>query len=216
MKSFYKGILFDLDGTLVDSWSFILKAFCASLAEHGFPPVSWEDLYNRCHGKSLAQAYQILTRQIDVEHFCRTHRFWQAHNAHWVKPFPYVRETLIEIHKMDIRMAVVTNRDDTAHESLKKTEIIEFFDTIRHVGNTKDGLSNPHPQMLFEASQALGIQLSRIVMVGDTPGDIQAAKNANAGKSVGVSYGFTEPVTMEKHNPDHIIHDIRELLRLIS
>src|SRR3989338_6267428 len=167
MKKMIEGICFDFDGTLCNSRPFIYKSFCVTLTTHNLPFPSWETFLETCQGMALVGAYQALTNLKQVDELCKTHRAFQNKHAHTVGLFPNVRETLIQIQRMDIRMAIVTNRGYAVHETLEHMDMVHFFETVRNVENTHGRLQKPHPQMLFDALEHMGIEPSSAMMVGD-------------------------------------------------
>lgn len=215
MKKCVQGILFDFDGTLCDSQKFIYQSFRITLTKHNLYVPLWEEFLELCRGMALVEAYQALTNLENVEHLCKTHRKWQADNFQLVDLFPHVHKTLAKIQSMGIPMVIVTNRGDAVYETLESTNISKFFHTVRHTKNTRDGLQKPHPQMLLDALELVGIDPSSACMVGDMREDMEAGKAAGIHKVVGVSYGFLGH-GIAKHDPDHLIHDIRELLEILK
>lgn len=215
MKKKTAGIIFDFDGTLCNSQKFIYESFCFALATHNLPFPPWEEFLETCQGMALVESYQALTGMEHVDDICNTHRIFQNEHAHKIGLFPNVRETLTEIKRMGIRMAIATNRGDAVHETLDRAHIGMFFETVRDVKNTLGQLPKPHPQMLFDALEYMRIDPSQAIMVGDMQQDMEAGKAARMSKVVAVSYGFTGKRIVE-HNPDHMIHDMRELLEILN
>lgn len=215
MKKEMQAVLFDLDGTVIDSADFIRLSFQITLEKYGLQFPLWEDFMAKCRGLALPEAYKALTGQSDVEYLCKTHRLYQHENEYTVRPFVNVWDTLTILEANRIKMAVVTNRADSVHQTLDRTGLTEFFLTVRHTNNTPQQRPKPHPQMLLDALEYMDVDPSHALMVGDMMEDMDAGNAAEVGMVVGVSYGFTGPRIAE-HNPDYIIHDIRELLKLLS
>lgn len=214
MKKEIQAILFDLDGTVIDSADFIRLSFQITLEKHGLQfPLLWEEFMAKCCGLALPEAYKALTGQSDVENLCKTHRLYQRENEHTVRPFVNVWNTLIILEASRIKMAIVTNRADSVHQTLDRTGLTEFFLTVRHTNNTPQQRPKPHPQMLLDALEYMDVDSSHALMVGDMREDIMAGKAAYV-TTVGTTYGFTGK-RIEDHNPDYIIHDIRELLKIL-
>lgn len=215
MKRNTEGVIFDLDGTLVDSKNFMILSFTTILSAHGFSFPLWEEFLAKCRGMNLETAYQILTGLPDVNFLCKEHRRWQATNAGMVSLFSGVRETLEKIRARGMLIALATNRGSSAEEELRRVGISKFFSAIRHLGNTPKEFQKPHPRMILDASEELDIDTKYITMVGDMDDDLNAGKAARVQKVIAASYGFIGP-EIANHNPDHVIHDIRDLLKLIS
>ena len=208
-------IVFDLDGTLVDSKEFMILSFTTTLTAHGFSFPSWEDFLSKCRGMGLKDVYQILTGLSDANFLCKEHRKWQAENKEMVKLFPHIHETLVKIRTKGLLIALATNRSAGAEEELRRLQISEFFSTIRHLGNTPREFQKPHPRMIHVVSEELSVDTNRIIMVGDMDDDVKAGKAARVQKVVGTSYGFYGHRITE-HEPDHVIHSFPEILDFLE
>jgi len=206
----FDAILFDIDGTLLDTQDFILQAFNHTLSLHGEGPVSWDQL-RHVLGKPLVECYQAVSASEDVQKFLPAHREFQERNLHLSKPFPGAKETLEALKRHGIIMAAVTTRGSkTAGSALELAELLPYLklmitaDDVQHC--------KPHPEALLKALDALNILPSRAVMVGDTSADVFAGKNAGTA-TVGVSYGFHGDYIKESE-PDFIIHHIQDILSI--
>ncbi len=207
-----KAILFDVDGTLLDAWDFIIGAMQYSLSEHGYPEPSKKEI-GKALGKSLVEFYQILMPTADPLKLAYTHQEFQKINPHLIKLFPNTVKTLKVLKTSGFFLAVVSNRmRESLLESLKLTGIHDYFDVIvsaDDVGNCK-----PHKDHLLVALEHLQIKPENAYIVGDTEVDILAGKNAQV-KTIGVTYGL-EGKKIAEHKPDFIINDIEELLKICN
>lgn len=203
-------ILFDIDGTLLDTTKLIQDAmihtayelFGLSLERHQLPSVS---------GKTLQECFETIVVVDDMASVYRVCAEYQAHHLHTIQMFPKVKETLHHIAQSGIAMAAVTNRADTAGDLLRAAglhELIFPVITKLDVVNAK-----PHPEGILKALDHFKAETHQAIMVGDAGADILAAKNAGV-TSIGVTFG---PIGQEiRHfQPDYIIDSFDQLLDYI-
>lgn len=210
-----KAVLFDIDGTLLDAWDFVFDAvkYAISTKSHKLTNISDEDI-KRAMGRPLAEFYKTIVPKLDPSVFSKTHREFQEQNFHLIcKPFPKTKNTLKKLKEAGFLMAAVSNRSrGSLINSLDESGIAEFFGAVicpEDVINPK-----PHQEHLLTALKKLGAKSENAYMVGDTDQDILAGKNANV-KTIGVTYGFFGK-DIKKHNPDHLIDGIEEVLKIVK
>lgn len=205
-------LLFDVDGTLLDTGEFILQA-----AEHALSSLGYEvperSIISSNVGKPFPDFYFNLTGSHEhTEKLIDNHRGFQYSNYHLAKLFPNVPETLKTLKSKGYKLGAVTTRSKkTAHPTLVNAGIFDLFDVIICGGDTKE--LKPHPEPLLKALEHLGEVPEKAVMIGDSNLDIQAGKNAGT-KTVRVTYGFHKD-NLKEPEPDFFIEDISDLLKLL-
>ncbi len=207
-----KAILFDIDGTLLDTWDFVMEAVRNSLALHGHSRPAEKEI-KKALGKSLEEFYQALLPSVSTQKLACTHHQFQEENFHLIKPFPKIKSTLKALRKSKFLLAAVSNRKrKSLIKSLEMTGIFAYFDIVV----CADDVSNPKPHQkhLQVALEYLKVKPENAYMVGDTNQDILAGKNAKI-KTVGVTYGWLGK-DIVKHQPDFVIDGIEELLQVIK
>lgn len=206
-----RAVLFDIDGTLLDTWDFVIKARDYSLSFHGYTP-SKEQL-SKALGKPLIEFYKILAPGVDPLQLMQTHIEFQKQNPQLVQLFPKTKKILKYLKDHGFLLAAISNRmRQSLLKSLKETEIDNLFDVVLSVDDVKN--PKPHKEHVLTALKLLKVELSNAYLVGDTGEDILAGKNAKI-KTVGVTYGFLGK-DIVKHNPDYVIDDISELLKILK
>ena len=210
-----KAILFDVDGTLLDTREFLFRATEHSLGKHGFPVLPRE-LITTFVGKPLVEFYQSVAPtalETDINLLSDTHHEFQMENLHLAKSFPNIIKVLTLLKNKGIKMAAVTSR---TNQNVAKTLEIAGVDSFLDVVITSDDVVNlkPHPEPLLKAMDLLGVKPEETWMVGDAEPDILAGKNAGT-KTVGVTYGFGGKDIAKLH-PDYLIENIQELLSVIQ
>lgn len=205
-----KAVLFDVDGTLLDTHEYIYQAFEHSLNKHHKLLTRKE--IKKIMGKPLEECYKILTELDDVTELADSHREFQTVNYHLSKPFPHTVKTLEKLQSKGILLAAITTR---ARESAKKTletaSILKYFNYF--VGFEDVSRPKPDAEPLLKALNFLNVDPKDAIMVGDSEVDVYAGKNAGT-KTVGVTYGFHGEHIAKTH-PDYVIDDIGELLKIV-
>ena len=205
-----KAILFDVDGTLLNTHEYIYQSFEYALAKlHKSLP---RETIKTIMGKPLIECYQILTGLSDVSHLTVAHSEYQKKNAALVSPFPNTISTLESLKEKGLLIAAITTRARVSVEdTLEYTEIMHYLNyvvTIEDVVKPK-----PSPEGIHKALTYFEMKPEEAIMVGDSDVDVFAGKNAGV-KTIGVTYGFNGE-KMAETNPDNVIDDIKEVINLL-
>jgi 2-phosphoglycolate phosphatase len=208
-------IVFDLDGTLVDSSEDIVTAVNYALKEAGLPERSYEEIVTYIGTgvkdlivKSVGSEDGALVDKC-VELFTD---YFGKHYADRSKLYPNVKEVL-EFYK-DKKMVVVTNRRiKMTEDTLKKFEIDRYFNKI--IGGDDDNCLKPSPCPIQKGISGVVEENEKALMVGDMDLDILAGKRAGV-STCAVTYGIGSRKDIEKAEPDHLIDNIIQLKGLIE
>jgi phosphoglycolate phosphatase len=204
-------IVFDWDGTLMDSEMRIVNCLQAAFADLGLPPPGREAARDVI-GLGLDEALMQLlpgadppTRQALVIGYRR--RFLETDRTPSVL-FAGARETLEWLSGEGYRLAVATGKGRVGLDrALAETGLGPLFHATRCADET---FSKPNPQMLLELMDELGADASATLMIGDTEYDMQMAANART-KALAVSYGVHPVERLMPHAPLDCLHDIAAL-----
>lgn len=208
-----KTVIFDLDGTLLNTFNDLADAVNSSLTLNGLQPYTIDKIktfvgngIKRLIENALNNQSALFAFQKVFDDFCR---IYQANCKIKTKPYNGIHEILNELKKKNIKLAVLTNK-----HHLSATEIIEYyfpntFDLI--VGQDNRPLK-PDPTSVFYIAKTLKTDLSNIVMIGDSNVDIATARNADI-KSIGVFWGY-ENINLIA-DADYIAYTSTELLDII-
>lgn len=194
-------LLFDLDGTLVDSLPDLTRALNRVLGEHGYQPLTPAEvapmvgdgvpaLVERgfaARGGSAGEAADALPRYIAI---------YEAHATELTRPYPGVPETLALLRRRGYRTAVCTNKLQQASETvLGRLGLAELFDAV--AGGDRYRVRKPDKGHLLGLIAELGGAAGRAVMIGDSENDAAAA-HAAAMPLVLMRYGYarTDPATL--------------------
>jgi phosphoglycolate phosphatase len=207
----YKLLIFDWDGTLMDSQARIVNCLRAACTLQGFPPHS-DEQYSNVIGLGLREALQQLFPEADpglIERLADDYRQqYLVSNDTPSALFPGVTELLEDLEGRGHWLAVATGKGRQGlDQSLQETGLVSRFHTTRCASETR---SKPHPQMLEEILDQLGLDAGEALMIGDTEYDMEMAANAGMA-ALGVSYGVHEAKRLLQHNPIDCLHHIDQL-----
>jgi pyrophosphatase PpaX len=205
-----RAVLFDLDGTLLDSFEFIYGAFEHAFALHGIESFDRTQIAGYMGGP-LEQVYAEMAPGCDAVALTEAHRTFQSENIRLVTLFPHTIEVLEELKKRNMKIAAITTRSlRTSVKSLEAVGIEHYFDLILSAEDVTR--HKPHPEPILKALEFLQVKPEEAIMVGDTTADIMAGKNAGI-KTVAALYGFGGEGLLSL-DPDYSIRELKELLGL--
>ena len=207
----YPLLIFDWDGTLMDSQARIVNCLRQAALEHGHADRSDAEFKNVI-GLGLREALQQLFPDQDeaqIESLAGCYRDHYLYKNDTPSPlFAGVAELLEDLEQAGYLLAIATGKgrqgldQALAHSGLEKR-----FHVTRCASETR---SKPHPQMLEEILDFTGMRAAQALMIGDTEYDLQMASNAGMA-SLAVSYGVHEADRLLKHKPVSCLHHIDEL-----
>jgi pyrophosphatase PpaX len=208
-------LLFDLDGTLVDTLDLILTCFRHAFRCHvgTIPPDA--ELIAGIGTPLVAQLTGFVTDQTTRDAMIASYREHQLeHHDRLIREYEGTRETLRELHARGHPMAVVTSKAEAlAQRALTFAGLADFMDIVIGVESTTR--HKPHPEPVHVALAALGSTPDNAMFVGDSPHDI-AAGNAAGVITVAALWGPFTRETLELAKPTHYIARISELFTLVA
>ncbi|EJW18979.1 pyrophosphatase PpaX [Paenibacillus alvei] len=207
-------VLFDLDGTIIDTNELIIETFLHVLRDKTPSPFTREHIIPSM-GLTLEEQIRIFTGQDQVDELVAAYREYNVtRHDELVREFPYVKEVMAELHASGIQLGVVTTKmRATTERALRMFGLIDYLSTIVTVQDVTH--PKPHPEPVLRAVEALKADPVQTIMVGDSPADIQAA-NAAGVVSCGVAWSLKGEAVLRQYEPRHIIHDMRDLYALVG
>ena len=203
------GILFDLDGTLLDTLGDLADAVNYALGVHGYPARTVEEV-RRFIGTGAARLIaQAVPEGVDSAPVLETfHVYYRAHSQVKTAPDPGIPEALAQI-RAKYPVAVVSNKPDAAVKPL----CADFFGDVYALGEAPGCPRKPAPDMLFKAMAALGVD--RCVYVGDSDVDVITATAAGA-ECVSVLWGFRDEQEIRAAGGRHFCHTVSQLPAMVE
>jgi len=205
-------VIFDLDGTLIDSSRDLANSVNATRAHLGLAPIEHEVVYSYVGNgapvlirKALGPAYSDEAVQGALDYFLS---YYREHMLDYTALYPGMREVLDEFFDAEIQMAVLTNKPVRFSQA-----IIDGLGLSAHFLRVYGGNSfeqkKPHPIGIATLMAECGAAHAETMMVGDSSVDVQTARNAGV-TAYGVTWGF-QPETFGAYPPDFLIDKPREL-----
>lgn len=216
-------ILFDLDGTLIDSVPDLSFAVNHMLKRVGYDTFS-EDIIRTWVGNGASMLVQrALLGDIDTTQKLEEAFFegaldifltFYGKNLSGATAYPNVIDTLLELKDMGYRMAIVTNKPfKFVQPILDGLGIGDIFDYI--LGGDSLEKRKPDPMPLLYICEKLDISIEKTIMIGDSKNDIVSANLAGI-QSIGVTYGYNYGENISTYNPDFVCDDFADILTLLK
>ncbi len=216
-----RAVLFDLDGTLVDSAPDIAAAADRALADCGLPSRGIERIRAYIGGGADKLIHRCLTDRLDgiAERplfdaaLAAFFRHYEAGLTVSTRPYPGVVETLQSLHARGYALGCVTNKPGRfTTPLLAALSLARYFD-VTVAGDTLT-VKKPDPAPLLHAMDALGTGLATTTMVGDSMADLSAARAAGM-RVLCVSYGYSPTARLADHAPDALVDRMPDILPLL-
>lgn len=210
-------IIFDLDGTLLNTLDDLADSVNFALREHGLPERSAEEVRSFV-GNGVRRLMQLsVPGGLDNPQFesCLEafREYYSKNMNNRTRPYDGIMELLAELARNGYKLAIVSNKFDRAVKGLAK----EFFgDYIKvAIGESGGVRRKPEPDCVFEALRELSAVAGEAICVGDSEVDVKTAKNA-ALPCIGVTWGFRSRELLAAEGADHIIDGPMELMKLLN
>lgn len=212
----WKAIIFDWDGTLMDSEARIVACLRDASLTLGFSDQS-DDAYKNIIGLGLREALRGLhanASETQIEQLAAHYRHaYLVNNATPSALFNGVPEMLNSLESAGYFLAIATGKGrEGLDQVLQQTGLQSRFHVTRCASETR---SKPHPQMLEEILNVLGLHARDALMIGDTEYDMDMARNIGM-DALAVSYGVHTLDRLLKYQPIDCLHDIAQLPEFLS
>jgi phosphoglycolate phosphatase len=208
-------LVFDWDGTLMDSAAHIASALQASFRDLGLPVPSTQNA-RHVIGLGLEDAMTYLNPGLDRLRYAEVADRYRVHflaGDKDVELFPDVADGIPALNHEGYLMAVATGKSRRGLDrSLAATALLPFFHASRCAD---EGFPKPHPEMLQTIMEMMGTQPDRTLMIGDTTHDLQMAQNAGV-PAVAVTYGAHLTDDLERMNPVGCVGSFGQLLQWLK
>ncbi|MFF2908922.1 HAD family hydrolase [Paenibacillus sp. NPDC057934] len=206
----YRGVIFDLDGVLINSIHLMKKAYNNVIENYITEETSCVPAFEEycLHmGKRLEDIFLAL--QIPLE-LTKVYQNYCLENEHLIEMFPDIIMILEKLYELNIPIAVFTGKDRyRTLRILKNHDIEHFFSCV--VTSDDVTLGKPAPEGIFRISEYLQLSPNQLIIIGDSPHDILSGKEAGVG-TIGVTWGFSSSEELQSTNPDYIVSEAGQLM----
>lgn len=216
------GLVFDLDGTLVDTRDGIAQTLGGVLADHGFSAPAFSEVYPFI-GVPLDLIFLHFLKKEGVESpgdslmtdLLKEYRQIYARNViPKTKRFPGVAETLNHLSRQGYPLAIATGKlVSVAKATLLAADLLDFFTLV--LGSDSTPRPKPEPDLALLAVDGLGVPSDRAVMIGDSELDLLMGRSAGM-ITVGVTYGASTVEALRGAEPDYLIDAFSDLSDIIE
>jgi phosphoglycolate phosphatase len=211
-------LIFDLDGTLLDTVADLAASTNYALRLCGFP-VHESNAYHFFIGNGINKLFEraipegektqeniFKVRQYFLEHY-------GIHNTDLTKPYPGMVDLLLSLQNAGIKLAVASNKYQKGTEKL----IQHFFSGINFValfGQRENIPSKPDPTIVYDILDIAKTEKQNAIYIGDSGVDMLTAKNSGI-EAVGVTWGFRPRTELEEYSPKYIVDNPSEILSIL-
>lgn len=212
----YNPIIFDLDGTLLNTLGDLAAAGNYALEQSGFP-VHTENEYRYFVGNGIPKLIErICPPSSSAETLKRVHtlfaEYYEQHKSDRTKPYNGMTELLSELKERGITAVCNTNKDYVFSETLLRSF---YGDTLAEIVGAGLGYNvKPDPAAALYLAEKYAAEGAKPLYVGDSGVDMQTALNAKI-DGCGVLWGFRDRAELERFSPSHIAEDVAQLRRII-
>ena len=213
-----KLVIFDLDGTLLNTIADLAAATNQALQYYGYPTHETEAYrfsvgngINKLFERALPEGERTEENVLKIR--SQFIPYYDEHNADLSRPYPGISELLKTLQQQGIMIAVASNKYQAATRKL----IAHYFPEINFVEvlGQREGIpAKPDPSIINEIMTKAGVKQEDILYVGDSNVDMQTAHHAGV-TAIGVAWGFRPRTELEALHPAHIIEKAEELLPLL-
>ncbi|MFP7492336.1 pyrophosphatase PpaX [Terribacillus saccharophilus] len=206
-------LLFDLDGTLIDSNSLIMASYSATLEKYMGRVYEQEELLPFI-GPPLKDVFENIDSARAEEMIAAYREHNLEHHDAYVEAYPYVAETLQQLKQAGFKLGIVTTKvRDTAERGLRVCGLGGLFDVV--IGYDDIEHAKPHPEPVLKGLAALGSEPGEAIMIGDNYHDIESGKSAGT-LTAGVAWSIKGKQSLLAYAPDYMLEDIRDLFEIVK
>jgi len=211
-------LIFDLDGTLLDTVADLAASTNYALKHCGFPVHEASD-YKFFIGNGINKLFErvlpIGEKTIDNILLIRQHflEYYGVHNADLTTPYPGISDMLLRLQEAGINLAVASNKYQKGTEKL----IQHFFPEIKFVavfGQRENIPTKPDPTIVYDILSIAKVEKQLVLYIGDSGVDMHTAQNSGV-EAVGVTWGFRPRAEMEEFTPAYIVDNPAEIIQIV-
>ena len=208
----FRGVFFDLDGTLLDTTPLIVKSFQHAFQTHYQRPVTLEDIQPYM-GKPLRAAMEVMAPGEEDSVIATYRAFNHIHHDQLAGIFEGVYDTVKTLYDAGIKLAIVTSKTSVmARRGLRLFDMEKFFTTV--IGVDETSRHKPEPEPVLTALRETHLTAGECIMVGDSSHDLLSGSGAGV-KTAAVRWTQVPWDEVMAARPDYILETMPDLLKII-
>lgn len=212
----YKLVIFDLDGTILNTLEDLTDSLNFALSCSGYPNHSIDAVRSFVGNGIKNLIKKAMPKEKTETEIQNVHKvftdYYKIHCANKTAPYPGIIDIIKKLRKVNIKTAVISNKADYAVQNLCKKYFDGMFDYA--AGERESIAKKPAPDAVFEVLHKLNINKTDTVIIGDSEVDILTAKNAGV-DCIAVAWGFRDVNVLKEYGANIIIKTPKELLNIL-
>lgn len=202
-----KAVVFDMDGTLLDSREFIYQAMETVLAQYDVAMPRHQ--LASVTGKPVRAMYELLVPDLPLDELESAHFAHHAAHEQLLEMYDGAHEVLGELLRRQYKLGIFTGFDDRTIDRLRRFALDSYFDSISESSRYKK--HKPDPEGLFICMQDLGVSPQETAYIGDGVFDMLAGKAAGVARTIGISHGFASSDELYRTGADMVIDSLYDV-----
>ncbi len=212
----YNTVIFDLDGTLLNTLDDLCDSLNEVLVSRGYLPRTIGEVRSFLgNGVKSLVGLSLPEQSTEDEIAFVMDEFkvnYKLNMQNKTRPYNGIMELLLDLNRYNYKIAIVSNKFDAAVKTLSKTYFGNLIPVA--IGETSEIKRKPAPDSIYLAVKELGSSLENTVLIGDSETDVRTAKNAGIA-CIGVTWGFRSREVLRSEGADYLIDTPKELLTLL-
>lgn len=212
----YELVIFDLDGTILDTLEDLTDSINYVLKKHEMNQKSRSEVRKAVGNGIYKLVENVLPDGIEKEKteliFSDFKEYYTIHCADKTKPYDGIEEMLSELKKKGYKLAVVSNKADFAVKELCNKYFTDMFDIV--LGERENIARKPAPDSIYKVLDSMCIKKENAVYIGDSEVDIETAKNAGI-REVAVTWGFRNKDLLKEKGANLLVQFPKDILNIV-
>lgn len=213
----YNSVVFDLDGTLLDTLGDLRDSVNFALQKNSLPKRTTEEIrYFVGNGIRLLIELSVPENtpiEITDKCFQDFKEYYKEHSAILTKPYDDIIDLMKTLKSKGVKIGVVSNKADFAVKTLMEDYFSGLYDCA--YGERAGVPRKPEPDGVLDAIKEMGSEIENTVYIGDSEVDVVTSKNAKL-PCIAVTWGFRDKKVLESLNPEYIVDSPKEILNIIE
>lgn len=213
----FNSVVFDLDGTLLDTLGDLRDSVNFALEKNGLPKRTTEEIRSFVGNgiRLLIERSVPENTSFEITEVCFSDfkEYYKDHSAILTKAYDGIIDLMKELKSKGIKIAVVSNKADFAVKTLMEDYFNGLYDCA--YGERAGVLRKPAPDGVFDAISEMGAEVKDSVYIGDSEVDVETSKNAKL-PCIAVTWGFRDKKVLESLNPEYIVDSPSDILNIIE
>lgn len=212
-----KGIIFDMDGTILNTIDDIAASVNYAMRSFNLPEKTIQEVKDGVGRGAINLIEDIVPKHTTKEDIIKIYETYQSyydkHNNDLTGPYTGILDLLKTLKEQGYQLAVVSNKYRYLVEALNHDIFKDYFDIS--MGEMEGVPIKPAPDMIHIALKEMNLSKDEVIFIGDSDVDMMTANNADI-KSIGVTWGYRSKDVLKKHHANYIIDEPKDILNIIK